>query len=98
MKSYAITFYAERNDIEIELEITGTVSQYIPAVTHLAPENCYPSEGGEVEILSILHHGQPWNGELAEEELDNACELLFQFSHEDNDVCDWDDFHLEQSE
>jgi hypothetical protein len=39
--------------LELELEIRADVSRYIPAKTCGPPENCYPAEGGEVDITSI---------------------------------------------
>jgi hypothetical protein len=38
---------------EYEFEITFTVSPFVPAKLWGLPENCYPAEGGEVEIEKI---------------------------------------------
>lgn len=38
---------------EIEMDVTASVNPEVRAVTHLAPEDCYPAEGGEVEDLQV---------------------------------------------
>ena len=35
---------------EHELRVQGRRTPHVPAVTNLAPENCTPAEGGEIEI------------------------------------------------
>ena len=47
--SYTKTFYI--GDVEFEVEFSST--PYVPAKISGPPENCYPAEGGEVEIESI---------------------------------------------
>lgn len=66
----------ERDGAELELEVTGEVSAYVPARTWGPPESCYPAEGGEVEILSLTCDGKPWNGELTASEQDDAEQRL----------------------
>jgi len=85
MKSYTVTIWVDRGDeVDIELEITGMVFDYFPAVTHLAFENCHPAEGGEVEIQSVKLDGQEWDGELTETERDKAEEKLFEAAQDDD--------------
>ena len=38
---------------EERYQIEGEVSAYVPARTSGPPDNCYPAEGGEVEILDV---------------------------------------------
>lgn len=40
--------------LEIELDIEADVSPYLPAKTYGDPDNCYPEEGGEVDITSVV--------------------------------------------
>ena len=47
--SHTKTFYI--GDVEFEVEFSST--PYVPARISGPPENCYPDEGGEVEIESI---------------------------------------------
>jgi hypothetical protein len=42
----------ERDD-ETEVTVEYTISPYDPGVSSGPPENCYPPEGGEVEIVSV---------------------------------------------
>ena len=42
-------------DIDFEVEFGGT--PYRPAYTSGAPENCYPAEGGECEVISVCIEG-----------------------------------------
>jgi len=96
--SYTIDFEVERGDDEdyhvVKLSITGSVSKYIPAKTWGPPENCYPAEGGEVEIESILHNGKVWDGELTEDERESAEEQLRECQEDDGPDPDdyFDDF------
>lgn len=90
MIQYHITLYVERQDQELELSITGTVSHYVPAKTHLRPEDCYDASGGEVEITSIKLRGVDWDGELTEGELLLAEQELFE-AYKDAVEADYDD-------
>lgn len=83
--SYTMTLYVERGEDELELEVTGSVSEYIPAVTHKLPEDCHPAEGGEVEIEKITLDGEEWGGELTDDERERAEEGLFE-QYRSNDV------------
>jgi len=50
MKTLYHTTYDD-NDREISIEYTQT--PFIPARTYGPPEDCYPAEGGEVEIIDV---------------------------------------------
>lgn len=94
--SYTITMLVERGEEEIELEVTGTVSKFVRAITHLPHDRCSPAEGGEVEIESITCNGEEWDGELTDKEQDKAEENLFEAQQDDDseeciEDCD-DDF------
>jgi hypothetical protein len=85
MRSYTIILYVERGEDELELEVSGTVSAYVPAVTHRLPENCSPAEGGEVEITSIKLNNETWDGELTDDEREKAEEKLFDAMNDDDE-------------
>ena len=72
----------ERDEEEIELEISGTIEPYTPAKMSGHPDTWYPEEGGEVEITGILFNGVPWTGELTEDEVNKAKEALQEESQE----------------
>lgn len=47
--TFTKTFYIGDAEFEVEFD----ASRYVPAKTYGPPENCYPAEGGEVDIISI---------------------------------------------
>jgi hypothetical protein len=65
-----------------EIHLTYTITPYDPGCTYGPPENCYPPEGGEVEIISASEGGMP--RELSPHEDQMARDAIFQ-DHE------WDD-------
>ena len=103
MKTYTINLCIERDEEELELEITGTVSSYVRAVVHLAPERCSPAEGGEVEITKITLDNESWEGELTDSEHERAEDKLFEAAQSDDDEPDpmsddeWDRFDYPDS-
>jgi hypothetical protein len=80
---YSYSFTIERDGEEIELTAKFDIYPYIPGVTHLLPEDCYPSEGGYAEIDSEFIYFQntnkPWNGTLSEEEIKKAEESAYKY-------------------
>lgn len=63
---------------EIELEIEGVATPYVPARLSGHPDNWCPAEGGEVEIEHILLDGKPWDGELTDSERQYAEEEILE--------------------
>lgn len=60
------TFGRENEDCVI---VTYTQSPYVPARTYGRPEDCYPAEGGEVEVISVkLDTGEDTEMSDAEED------------------------------
>lgn len=48
------TQYRELDDgSEVDLTVTYTITPYDPGRINGPPEDCYPPEGGEVEIVSV---------------------------------------------
>ena len=47
----------EDNDEEVEFEVTGSVSPIVYGRFSGPPEDCYPTEGGEVLIESVYRNG-----------------------------------------
>ena len=78
-----IEFHVERDGVELELTVRGHVSAFVPAKTFGLPENCYPAEGGEVEIDAIFLNGKGWSGELTDKEKEEAEKALFECAQED---------------
>lgn len=74
---YEIEYCVIRDDAEVELTIQANVSPLVPGKLFGPPEKCYPDEGGEVEIESIMHQGKPWTGELTDKERAAIDDLFF---------------------
>jgi hypothetical protein len=92
MKSYTVNVYVIRgDDVEIELEVTGSVSAYVPAKRSGHPDTWSPSEGGDIEIETITLNGQKWDGELSPAERADAEDKLFEASQDDDSDYDYDD-------
>ncbi len=83
MTPATVKFTVERGDEEVELSISGNVGKFYPAQLYGAPENCYPSDGGEVDIDEVLLDGKAWAGELTESEREAAENKLFNKVQED---------------
>lgn len=58
--------YTDGGETETCYDIECEVTPYDPGRTYGPPENCYPPEGGEVEILSIKLNGKEVPAELWE--------------------------------
>ena len=44
---------------EVVLEVEASVSKIIPAKLYGPPEDCYPAEGGEIEVQSVTCEDAP---------------------------------------
>jgi|SRR5579885_2212356 len=96
MKTYEVDYEVERGEEVIHLRVRGTVSPYVPAKTWGPPENCYPAEGGEVEIEVILEGEKgdnEWKGELTDSEREAVEEMLTEQAQDDDDGPDPDDYY-----
>lgn len=70
-----VMFGVVRNDEDVELEILAKVHGGRPAYIGL-PENSYPAEDPEVDILSVKSGGAVWAGELTDEENDRLFDIV----------------------
>jgi hypothetical protein len=77
---YETTMGVERDDTEIDLVVRGTVSKFTPARLYGPSEDCYPAEGGEVEITEVLCNSVPWTGTLTPGEITTAEDRLVEES------------------
>lgn len=62
MPQHTIEFYIERDDEELELEVTADVEPFVPGKLTGPPEDCYPDEGGTADITDIKLDGKPFDG------------------------------------
>jgi hypothetical protein len=71
-------------------QIEGSVSRYIPARVSGPPENCYPAEGGEVEIEEAWLDAPSgrvqvdWEKHFTSKELDEIEQRLFDAAMDDD--------------
>jgi hypothetical protein len=72
--TFTAVIYVEREEEEIEVQVTGRVIPYDPGICSGPPEICYPPEGGEVEDVEATVAGKPF--ELTASELTKAEEAL----------------------
>jgi len=75
---YKVDFCVIRDGVEADLTIQANVSPHVPGRYFGPPEKCYPDEGGEVEIETILCQGEPWMGELTDYERSMVDDLFFE--------------------
>jgi len=94
-----IDFYVERNDDELELQITGNHTPGRPANLRGHPDNWSPPEGSETEIILVEVYRnkkfEKWEGELTSDEEKLALEKIAEQAEEnppepDHDL-DFDD-------
>lgn len=67
----------------VEFDVEFTAEPYIPAKISGPPENCYPAEGGEIDIESISINGQDLMGVLDACVIENIAEQLEQYIAEE---------------
>lgn len=47
----------ERGDDDLVINVEFDATPFVPAQTYGPAENCYPAEGGEIEITAVFHNG-----------------------------------------
>lgn len=55
---HTATHTIERDGQQIDIEVEYTVAPFYPAQTYGPAEDCYPSEGGEIEELTAYLDGE----------------------------------------
>jgi hypothetical protein len=65
---------------EIEVEVYGDVTPIRPGKFGGLPENCYPSEGGDIDITDCFVNGQPF--ELFGREFEIATDALWKAAND----------------
>lgn len=84
LREHSIWF--ERED-ETEVEVIYTITDYDPGVSWGPPENCYPPEGGEVEIIRVMKDGKEIPA--SDDECDKWCSYIAE-NHDFDD--EYDDY------
>ena len=84
-----------RDDGETEVQVEYTISAFVPAQTYGPAENCYPAEGGEVEItdcwlLADADRADAPRVLLTPDEDARMCREIFE-GHEPDDGPEWED-------
>lgn len=75
----------ERDD-ETVVTVEYTISPFDPGNTYGPAENCYPPEGGEVEIIKVFNDAGPVNSTDAEDE--KWCAWIAENHDHDGDFYD----------
>jgi len=86
------TIIVERDDEEIELNLEGYYTPGTPGKLYGPPEDCYPDEPEDAELEAVLLDGEPWEGQLTDEERKAAIEALVSAGQGyEPDVPDYDE-------
>lgn len=95
MISYYHTTHLDDDD-ETEITVEYTRTPFIPAKLYGPPEDCYPAEGGETEIVGIskIVDGREVSFEPTPEQLQTIYEELDQLPIEEDDS--WVDYEIER--
>lgn len=84
------------NLVEVEYEVHGHVSEFVPAKISGPPEHCHPAEGGEVEIEQITLGGKEVpESAFSSKELEQMEESLAEAAGDDDGYDDYDDYDLD---
>jgi len=83
-------YRGEDEEEEIELEIHGYCTPYIPAKLSGHPDTWAPPEGGDSEIEEILLDGEPWDGHLTKSEERDIEEALIEKLQQDEEDAEMD--------
>ena len=57
---------ADGNETQVTVEYSAT--PYVPAQTYGPAENCYPAEGGEIEINRVHTDADGWGARWSDDE------------------------------
>lgn len=86
MKTTITMSVAMEDGEDAEVEVTGTISPFVRGRTQGLPENCYPDEGGDVEVEKVTLDGKPF--ELSDAQEEAAKDLLAEAAAEDDGPLD----------
>jgi len=78
---------------DVEVVVTFTATPYVPAQVSGPPENCYPAEGGEIEIEEVVREDSGDLVVLSASEEQRLIDYLMESLDDDdfNPEPDWDD-------
>lgn len=93
--SITVTLWDDQLDSEFDVKAEVSISDYFPAKTSGLPDDCYPAEGGEVEVLKVMYKNKDILKELSAAQIkeieDAALEENPLDHHEEPDYDDYDD-------
>lgn len=82
----------ERDGEELEINVEFDATPFDPGNTYGLPENCYPAEGGEIEITAVFLNGVAIDPPLTDKEADKIADWLSENLDDDDDGPDPDDW------
>lgn len=89
-RKYTHDFYRMNEDgSETLVTVEFTQTPFIPARISGPPEDCYPAEGGEVDIQRAWTEADGWNAKYSDTEEEKWTEWLQENPAEDSDPSDW---------
>lgn len=74
-RALSATIHVERGEEEVEVDLSATISRYVPARVNCSIENSHPAEGGELEDVEATVDGKPF--ELTDAERERAEQALY---------------------
>lgn len=80
--AHQITFAANIDGREVT--VTAGISAFHPGKMYGPPETCFPSEGGEPEIISVVDNETGKKVELASHQVEDLEEIAIQKESERN--------------
>jgi len=87
----ARTYYMDfERDDETEVTVEYSITPYDPGNTYGPAENCYPPEGGEVEIVKVFSDADP-DVKITDDEDTKWCREIFERHDFSDDYCGYDD-------
>lgn len=88
-------FEREDEDTMVDIVVHYTITDYDPGVTYGPAENCYPPEGGEVDIVKVMCNNIPI--EYTSDEAEKWCEEIAENHDHSADYHDsdylYEDYH-----